>query len=57
MVVIAVGVPEISPVVAENERPAGTDGEISHDVTGPPFAVGVAAVIAVPFVSVNGVPL
>jgi len=33
--------------------PAGRDGEIDQEVTAPPLAVGVAVVIAVPFVSVN----
>ena len=49
----AVGVPEISPVEVEKERPAGTDGEIDQEVTGPPLVVGVTVVMAVPFVSVN----
>ena len=49
----AVGVPEIDPFVVENERPAGSVGEIDQEVTAPPLAVGVAVVIAVPFVSVN----
>jgi len=53
----AVGVPEISPVEVEKERPAGTAGEIDQDVTAPPLEVGVAVVIAVSFVKVNGVPL
>ena len=35
------------------DRPAGSDGETDHDVTGPPLEDGVAAVIAVPFVRVN----
>lgn len=54
---MAVGVPEISPLVVENERPAGSDGEIDQEVTVPPLTVGVAVVMAVPFVNVNGVPL
>lgn len=49
----AVGVPEIDPFVVENERPAGSVGEIDHEVTAPPLALGVAVVIAVPLVSVN----
>jgi hypothetical protein len=53
----AVGVPEISPVEVEKERPAGTAGEIDQDVTAPPLEVGVAVVIAESFVKVNGVPL
>ena len=55
--VIAVGVPEMTPVEVSKARPAGRDGETAHDTTAPPFEVGVAAVIAVPLVSVNGVPL
>ena len=53
---IADGVPEISPFEVEKVSPAGRVGEISHDVTAPPLAVGVAVVIAVPFVNVNGLP-
>ena len=49
----AVGVPLISPVDESMERPVGRAGWISHDVTTPPFAVGVSAVIAVPTVSTN----
>ena len=54
---IAVGVPEISPFEVEKVRPAGSVGVIAHEVTVPPNADGVAVVIAVPFVSVNGLPL
>jgi len=54
---IAVGVPEISPFEIEKVRPAGSAGVIAHEVTVPPNADGVAVVIAVPFVSVNGLPL
>ena len=54
---IAVGVPEISPFEIEKVRPAGSAGVIAHEVTVPPNADGVAVVIAVPFVSVNGFPL
>ena len=53
----AVGVPEISPFEVEKVRPAGSVGVISQEVTVPPSADGVAVVIAVPFVSVNGLPL
>ena len=49
----AVGVPEISPVEVSKASPAGRDGENDQEVTAPPLAVGVAFVIAVPFVSVN----
>jgi hypothetical protein len=52
-----VGVPEIAPVDVENARPAGSDGEIAQAVTAPPLEDGVAVVIAVPLVRVNGVPL
>ena len=52
-----VGVPEIAPVDVENARPAGSDGEIDQSVTAPPLEDGVAVVIAVPLVRVNGVPL
>ena len=41
------------PVEAENERPAGNDGLIDHDVTGPPLAVGVTADIVTSFVKVR----
>ena len=50
---MAVGVPEIAPVEESNERPAGRDGETDQDVTGPPLAVGVTVVMAVPFVKVK----
>ena len=51
--VIAVGVPEISPLVVENERPAGSDGLIDHAVTGPPLALGVTEDIVTSFVKVR----
>ena len=51
--VIAVGVPLISPVEVSRDKPAGKDGDTDQDVTGPPLADGVTAVIAVPFVRVN----
>ena len=54
---IAVGVPEISPFEVEKVRPAGSVGTIAQEVTAPPEADGVAVVIAVPFVRVNGLPL
>ena len=54
---MAVGVPEIAPLVVENERPAGREGEIDQEVTVPPRALGVAVVMAVPLVNVNGLPL
>lgn len=55
--VMAVGVPEIAPLVVENDSPAGSDGEIDQDVTVPPLTLGLAIVMAVPLVNVNGVPL
>ena len=54
---VTVGVPEMAPVVVENDRPAGNEGEIDHEVTAPPLEVGVTVVIAVPLFSVNGLPL
>ena len=54
---MVVGVPEISPFEVENVRPAGSDGEIDQEVTVPPLTLGVAVVMAVPLVNVNGVPL
>ena len=50
---MAVGVPEIAPVVVSRERPAGSDGETDQLVTGPPLTLGVTVVMAVPLVSVN----
>ena len=54
---IAVGVPEMTPVEVSRDKPAGSDGETDHETTVPPLEVGVAAVIAESLVSVNGVPL
>ena len=53
----AVGVPLISPFDVLNDSPAGRLGEIDQEVTVPPLMLGLAVVIAVPFVRVNGVPL
>jgi hypothetical protein len=53
----AVGVPLMVPVELENRRPAGKVGEITHEVTAPPPALGVAEVMAVPLVRVNGLPV
>ena len=50
---IAVGVPEISPVDESSVSPAGRDGETDQDVIVPPLTVGVTSVIAVPLVNVN----
>ena len=55
--VTAVGVPEMTPVEVSRDRPDGSVGDTAQDTTVPPFEVGVAAVIAESFVSVNGVPL
>ena len=49
----AVGVPLMAPVEESSERPAGSEGETDHEVTGPPLVVGVTVVMAVPLVSVN----
>ena len=49
----SVGVPQIVPLLVSKVRPAGSDGEIDHEVTEPPVLVTVAVVIAVPFVNVN----
>jgi len=46
------GVPLMAPVVVFNVRPAGSAGEIDHDATGPPLAVGVTVLIGAPFTSV-----
>tara|TARA_B100001564_G_scaffold210677_1_gene177285 strand:- start:142 stop:321 length:180 start_codon:yes stop_codon:yes gene_type:complete len=54
---IAVGVPESTPVEESRVTPAGSVGDTVHESTAPPLAEGVTAVIAVPFVKVNGVPL
>ena len=43
----------MAPVEESSDSPAGREGETDQDVTGPPFAVGVTVVMAVPFVSVN----
>ena len=50
---IAVGVPLISPVEVSKDSPAGRDGDTDQEVTGPPLADGVTAVIAVPLVRVK----
>ena len=52
-----VGVPEISPVAVSKSRPVGKSGEIDHESTAPPAAVGVSADIGTPLVNVNGSPL
>ena len=55
--VIAVGVPEITPVEVLRESPAGSDGDTDQVTTVPPLAVGAAGAIAASLVSVNGLPL
>jgi hypothetical protein len=50
---IAVGVPEMAPVDVSRDKPAGSVGETDHDTTVPPVEVGVTAVIAESFASVN----
>ena len=50
---MVVGVPEIAPVEESSESPAGREGETDQEVTGPPLAVGVTVVMAVPLVKVN----
>ena len=50
---IAVGVPDIAPLEASRDKPAGSDGETDQEVIEPPLTVGVTVVIEVPFVNVN----
>jgi hypothetical protein len=50
--VIAVGVPQIVPLLVSNVNPAGSDGEIDQVTTAPPVTVGVDEVIATSFVKV-----
>ena len=49
----AVGVPLMAPLVVENERPEGRDGEMDQDAIGPPLAVGVTVDMDTPFASVS----
>ena len=49
----AEGVPLIAPVDESSERPEGREGETDQEVTGPPLAVGVTVVMAVPLVNVK----
>ena len=55
--VIAVGVPEITPVEVLKESPAGSDGDTDQVTTVPPLAVGAAGAIAESLVKVKGLPL
>ena len=43
----------MDPSEVENDRPAGSAGEIDQEVTFPPLEVGITVVIATPLVSVN----
>jgi hypothetical protein len=49
----AVGVPLSAPSEGAKDSPAGSSGEMVHDVTVPPLEDGVTVVITVPFVYVN----
>ena len=49
----ASGVPLISPVVVLKDSPDGNVGEIDHETTAPPLAVGVRFVIETFFVRVT----
>jgi hypothetical protein len=51
--VTVVGVPLMTPVEESMASPAGRPGETVQLVTVPAVEVGVAAVMAVPFESVN----
>ena len=48
-----VGVPLMTPVEESMASPAGRPGETVQPVAVPPVEVGVAVVMAVPFVSVK----
>ena len=50
---IAVGVPEITPVEVSRANPAGREGDTDQVVTVPPDEVGVAGDIARPIVKVS----
>ena len=43
----------MDPFEVENDRPAGSAGEIDQEDTAPPLALGITVVIATPLVSVN----
>ena len=55
--VIAVGVPEITPVEVLKVSPAGSDGDTAQVTTVPPLTVGADGAIAESLVKVNGLPL
>ncbi len=43
----------MAPVEVLKDRPEGNDGEIDHELTAPPLAVGVTVLMAEPLVSVS----
>ena len=47
----------MAPVAVSKDKPVERVGEIVQEVTAPLLSVGVTVVMAVPFVSVNGLPL
>ena len=49
----AVGVPPMAPVDVSKVRPEGSVGEMDHEETGPPLAVGVTVVMATPLAKVS----
>ena len=51
-VLSSVGVPEMVPSEVSNDKPAGSVGEMDHDVM-VPLTVGVTEVMAVPLVRMN----
>ena len=57
VVLIADGVPEITPLDKSSARPAGRDGDTDQVVTVPPVIVGAEGAIGVPLVKVNGLSL
>ena len=48
----SVGVPEMVPSEVSNDKPAGSEGEMDHDVM-VPLTVGVTEVMVVPLVRMN----
>jgi hypothetical protein len=47
------GVPLMAPVEVSKESPEGRVGVMAHEVTAPPLAVGVTAVMATPLANVK----
>ena len=43
----------MAPVELLSDKPDGKEGETDQEVTGPPLAVGVTVVMAVPLVKVK----